>query len=101
MGLQRFKQHVASSVVNASNASLSSMDTQQLLDLFETSTAQASAPGRRAGGPRGTPGAAGAAGRVAGVGVGASAVLHEVGELWAAEQYEEEHDLERFLDNLE
>lgn len=34
MGLQRFKLDVAHAVVNADNASLSSMDTAQVLDLF-------------------------------------------------------------------
>ena len=37
MGLQRFKKHVADSVVNAQNASLDSMNPDQLLDLFELS----------------------------------------------------------------
>jgi hypothetical protein len=34
MGLQRFKLNIANSVVNEDNASLKSMDTAQLLDLF-------------------------------------------------------------------
>ena len=34
MGLQRFKLDVANAVVNADNASLSAMDTTQVLDLF-------------------------------------------------------------------
>jgi hypothetical protein len=34
MGLQRFKLDVANAVVNAENASLSAMDTTQVLDLF-------------------------------------------------------------------
>ena len=41
MGLQRFKKHVADSVVNAQNASLDSMNPDQLLDLFELSPATA------------------------------------------------------------
>ena len=35
MGLQRFKLSVAGAVVNAENASLSAMDTSNLLDLFQ------------------------------------------------------------------
>ena len=95
---QRFKMHVAASVVNASNASLTSMGTQQLLDLFETSAAAAQPPpsSRQAGGPRAAAG--GAAGADGG---GAAAVLREVGERWSAEQYEQEYDLQGFLDNLE
>ncbi len=34
MGLQRFKLDVAAAVVNADNASLASLDTSGLLDLF-------------------------------------------------------------------
>lgn len=34
MGLQRFKLHVANTVINADNASLKAMDTSQLLSLF-------------------------------------------------------------------
>ncbi len=34
MGLQRFKLDVANAVVNTDNASLASMDTSQILDLF-------------------------------------------------------------------
>ena len=48
MGLQRFKKHVADSVVNAQNASLDSMNPDQLLDLFELSPATATpSPGAR------------------------------------------------------
>ena len=41
MGLQRFKLDVANAVVNTDNASLASMDTSQILDLF-TPPSQAS-----------------------------------------------------------
>lgn len=34
MSLQRFKISVANTVINAENASLNTMDTTQLLDLF-------------------------------------------------------------------
>jgi TATA-binding protein-associated factor len=37
MGLQRFKLHIANSVVNAENASMKSMDTSQVLERFESS----------------------------------------------------------------
>ena len=36
-GLQKFKVSVANAVINADNASLNSMDTTQLLDLFTPS----------------------------------------------------------------
>ena len=34
MGLQKFKLHIAATVINEENVSLKSMNTQQLLDLF-------------------------------------------------------------------
>jgi hypothetical protein len=37
MSLQRFKISVANTVINAENASLNTMDTTQLLDLFTVS----------------------------------------------------------------
>lgn len=37
MSLQRFKISVANTVINADNASLNTMDTAQLLDLFTVS----------------------------------------------------------------
>ena len=44
MGLQRFKKHVADSVVNAQNASLDSMNPDQLLDLFDLSQYSSDTP---------------------------------------------------------
>jgi hypothetical protein len=35
MGIQRFKKHLSDSVVNADNASLSSMDTTSFLSVFD------------------------------------------------------------------
>jgi len=43
MSLQRFKLGVANSVVNMENASLSSMDAGQVLDLFTVSSDQQTA----------------------------------------------------------
>ncbi|RKP03993.1 hypothetical protein CXG81DRAFT_8812, partial [Caulochytrium protostelioides] len=46
MGLQKFKQSVANSVVNADNAGVNSMDTEQILDLFSLDeSAKSTAPG--------------------------------------------------------
>jgi TATA-binding protein-associated factor len=39
MSLQRFKMSIANTIVNAENASLNTMDTAQLLDLFTVSGA--------------------------------------------------------------
>lgn len=47
MGLQRFKLHVAGSVITQQNSGLDSMDSDQILDLFDTSTS-----GIQQGGPQ-------------------------------------------------
>ena len=39
MGIQRFKKHLSDSVVNADNASLSSMDTSSFLGAFDDGAA--------------------------------------------------------------
>ncbi|GMF61570.1 unnamed protein product [[Candida] boidinii] len=36
MGLQKFKMNIASTIINQQNSGLASMDTDQLLDLFNT-----------------------------------------------------------------
>ncbi|POS85715.1 P-loop containing nucleoside triphosphate hydrolase [Erysiphe pulchra] len=55
MGLQRFKIDVASTVVNQQNAGLGSMETDQILDLFNLGdSAGLPAPGETSLGPEGT-----------------------------------------------
>ena len=121
MGLQAFKKNIADSVVNQQNASLDSMNPDQLLDLFELSPVTAAAPGAAAG--RAAPldeadaaqaaaDAAAAAGSkrkartiatsrsAAPAAGGASALMSSLGELWGAEQYEEEYNLQNFLAGL-
>ena len=44
MCLQRFKLDVANAVVNTDNASLASMDTSQILDLFQPPTESSKQP---------------------------------------------------------
>jgi len=99
MGLQKFKLHIANSVVNDQNAALDTMNTEQLLDLFDVSPATAapttSAPVADASDSDiATAGEAAASGRRATGGL--QAVLDEVGELWGDEQYKEEYDLQNF-----
>jgi len=97
MSLQRFKTHVAGAVVNAENASLQSMSTEEVLDLFELSpatTAEGAAPSAQAsGGGEGGGGGDGGSG-------GLQSLLSNVGSLWGSEEYEEEYDLDEFLDQL-
>ena len=69
----------ANSVVSQQNASLDSMNTEQLLSLLELSPAVA---------PEAAPASTGSG---AG-GVGLQAMLSSIGELWGADEYEEEYD---------
>lgn len=48
MGIQRFKKHLSDSVVNADNASLSSMDTTSFLSVFDD--ADVDKGGKKSGG---------------------------------------------------
>jgi len=111
MSLQAFKMHVASSVVNAQNASLATMNTQELLDLFKLSPAtqqQVPPPSSAAPSISGDLELAAAAavgggganrGGRAGRSGGLNSVLQGVGELWSAQEYEE-YELDGFLATL-
>ena len=115
MSLQAFKRHLATSVVNQQNASLATMNTEQLLDLFEALARDRDALTRRAARRRraalsgedavGAADAAAAAtsgggGAAAAAAAAASEVLEEVGDLWGAEQWEQ-FDLDRFVRELD
>ena len=105
MGLQRFKKHVADSVVNAQNASLDSMNPDQLLDLFDLSQysdtpadASGTAPVDEAEAAQSAADAAASGGKRKATGV--AALMKDLGELSSAEQYEEEYNLQNFLAGL-
>ena len=106
MGLQRFKKHLADSVVNAQNASLDSMNPDQLLDLFDLSQyaadtpadASGSAPVDEAEAAQSAADAAASGGKRKATGV--AALMKDLGELSSAEQYEEEYNLQNFLAGL-
>eukprot|EP00850_Spirogloea_muscicola_P020021 SM000205S06228 [mRNA] locus=s205:236164:244326:- [translate_table: standard] len=89
MGLQRFKLAVAATVVNSSNASLSSMDTTHLLDIFSGQAVDEATPAL----PMASRGAKGA-------GDGLKAVLGSLEELWDESQYTEEYTLTNFISRL-
>jgi len=75
--------NIANTVVNADNRSLSSMGTEQLLDLFTLSSSQTD--GRAS---------SSTAGR------SAESVLGAMEELWDSRQYDSEYNLETFVQNL-
>ncbi|KAB8208211.1 protein of unknown function DUF3535 [Aspergillus parasiticus SU-1] len=98
LNLQRFKIDVASTVVNQQNAGLNTMDTDQLLDLFNLGeTAEnAEKPNDNAAGNE-----------VDMVDIdgevkekGKKGWLDDLGELWDDRQYQEEYNLDSFLQTM-
>ncbi|KKK24959.1 TBP associated factor (Mot1) [Aspergillus rambellii] len=98
LSLQRFKIDVASTVVNQQNAGLNTMDTDQLLDLFNLGeTAEnAEKPSEHAAGNE-----------VDMVDIdgevkekGKKGWLDDLGELWDDRQYQEEYNLDSFLSTM-
>ncbi|CAI5958436.1 unnamed protein product [Closterium sp. NIES-65] len=96
MGLQRFKLSIANAVVNADNASLKSMDTSQLLDLFNAGPPAASAGAKQ----KPADSSSDAAVAAAGGGKGLKAVLTGLEDLWDESQYAEEYNLDNFLKRI-
>ncbi|KAJ8627928.1 hypothetical protein MRB53_021235 [Persea americana] len=97
MSLQKFKVSVANAVINAENASLNTMNTDQLLDLFTSSqtgrkgatTQSKSSNGSLYEDPK------------MGSGVkGLKTILSGLEELWDQSQYTEEYNLSQFLAKL-
>ncbi|KAM4054666.1 hypothetical protein HRG_005490 [Hirsutella rhossiliensis] len=102
LSLQRFKIDVASTVVNQQNAGLSTMDTDQILDLFSLGD---SGPSLISDKPRNE-----MEGREEDMvdietgdvlrQPGKKAWLDDLGELWDSKQYEESFDLEDFMKTM-
>ncbi|MQL74197.1 hypothetical protein Taro_006572 [Colocasia esculenta] len=93
MSLQNFKVSVANAVINAENASLKTMNTDQLLDLFtpaQTIRKDAASSKDSAGSVDES-----MSGRK-----GLKAMLSGLEELWDQSQYEEEYNLNQFLAKL-
>lgn len=95
MSLQRFKVSVANAVINAENASLKTMNTDQLLDLFTP----ASSFGKATGAPSSSNCRAEEDSRTAGK-KGLKAILNGLEELWDQSQYADEYNLSNFLGKL-
>ncbi|KAI4094720.1 MAG: hypothetical protein L6R37_007185 [Teloschistes peruensis] len=97
LNLQRFKIDVASTVVNQQNAGLSTMETGEILDLFNIGDSAAAAPADL--------GANGKEEDMVDVTgevkeKGKKGYLDDLGELWDDRQYEEEYDLDNFLASM-
>ena len=98
--LQRFKIDVASTVVNQQNAGLGTMETDQILDLFNLSdTAAAIAPPNPQDNTREEDMVDVATGEVREK--GKKGWLDDLGELWDERGYEEEYNLDEFLRKME
>ncbi|MFS7923027.1 putative DNA helicase chromatin remodeling SNF2 family [Helianthus anomalus] len=94
MSLQKFKVSVANAVINAENASLKTMNTDQLLDLFTPADTKKGASTSKSS--ENTDGLS----KVPGGGKGLKAVLGGLEELWDQSQYTEEYNLSQFLAKL-
>ncbi|KAK7263812.1 hypothetical protein RJT34_31409 [Clitoria ternatea] len=95
MSLQRFKVSVANAVINSENASMKTMNTDQLLDLFgsaEMSKKGASVVKSSENSDGDT--------KLVGSGKGLKAILGGLEELWDQSQYTEEYNLSQFLAKL-
>jgi TATA-binding protein-associated factor len=97
--LQRFKIDVASTVVNQQNAGLGTMDTDQLLDLFNL--------GEMADGAEKPAQDTAVGNEVDMVDIdgevkekGKKGWLDDLGELWDDRQYQEEYNLDSFLASM-
>ncbi|XP_023219051.1 TATA-binding protein-associated factor 172-like, partial [Centruroides sculpturatus] len=85
--LQKFKLTVANTVISQENASLQTMGTDQLLDLFSLDLTKKSDASESSGGHQAK-------------GKGIKAVLDTLPELWGPDQYEKEYDLQNFMQSL-
>ncbi|XP_018593643.1 TATA-binding protein-associated factor 172 isoform X2 [Scleropages formosus] len=86
MGLQKFKMSIANTVISQENASLQSMGTEQLLNLFTLDKDEKLEKGESP---------ATASGKAS-----MKSVLDGLGDLWDQQQYDTEYDLESFMNSL-
>uniref|UniRef100_A0A7N0U9X5 TATA-binding protein-associated factor BTAF1 n=1 Tax=Kalanchoe fedtschenkoi TaxID=63787 RepID=A0A7N0U9X5_KALFE len=96
MNLQKFKVSVANTVINSENASMNTMNTDQLLDLFTSAKTSnkganvaAEADCKSGDNPKGPTGKK-----------GLKAILGGLEDLWDQSQYTEEYNLNQFLAKL-
>ncbi|KAG2462576.1 BTAF1 factor, partial [Polypterus senegalus] len=85
MGLQKFKMSIANTIISQENASLQSMGTDQLLNLFTLDKGKTEEKAE-------TPGTSGKASM--------KSILDNLGDLWSQEQYDAEYNLDTFIHSL-
>ena len=98
--LQKFKLGIANSVVNIENASLSSMGTEQLMNMFDSRAAagdtSSSAPKTSSSESETVTSGRATAPATSNY----QRMLENIGELWDESQYESEYNMESFLKSL-
>lgn len=95
MGLQKFKMNIASTIVNQQNAGLSTMDTNQLLDLFDVNEAATKIDNGGAEEKKDKNVQDDLTG-----GLIPTDAVGELGQLWDESQYEDEYNLDNFIKTL-
>jgi len=93
MGIQKFKTHLANTVVNRDNSSLESMNTSDLLSLFQVDETPTSVGSQRTADMTDVVDSQGRRG-------GLSSVIEGLGELWEESQYSEEFNLDDFVGSM-
>ncbi|SCU88020.1 LAFA_0E10220g1_1 [Lachancea sp. 'fantastica'] len=93
MGLQKFKMNIASTVINQQNSGLASMDTHQLLDLFDTDNVPSQEKENKENKIDEIVNESGLSGK-------AKEAVGELTELWDTKQYDEEYNLDNFIKTL-
>ncbi|CAF0748348.1 unnamed protein product [Brachionus calyciflorus] len=88
MSLQKFKLGIANSVVNIENSNLSSMGTEQLMNMFNKDTPSTSEQKTKDNN------------NSAGVSSGYARLLENINEVWDETQYENEYNLDNFIKSL-
>lgn len=83
MGLQKFKMSIANTVISQENASLQSMGTDQLLDLFTLDKDGAAEKADTSSGK-----------------TSMKSILDNLGDLWSQDQYDSEYSLDSFMHSL-
>ncbi|KAM3606110.1 uncharacterized protein V6R79_010725 [Siganus canaliculatus] len=86
MGLQKFKMSIANTVISQDNASLQSMGTDQLLNLFTLDKGEKADKSEESASTSGK--------------ASMKSVLEGLGELWDHQQYDTEYNLDNFMHSL-
>jgi TATA-binding protein-associated factor len=92
--LQKFKLNIANSVINQQNSGLQNMNTNQILDLFSVDGSVEDTS--RTSGDKNAPGVDQHEGAPSSM----KAALEGLEELWDERQYEEEYNLDQFIESL-